>query len=266
MRELVQALRVTWHRRALVRTMAAREVRDRHAGQLLGATWAFGHPLLLMFVYTFLFAYVFPTRLSSSDSNADFAVSVLAGLIPWLAFQDVLARASSNLAANASLVKQIVFPNQILPLKTTLASVVPYVTGLAFLLGFAAFKGTWSAMILLTPVLVLISLVAMAGAGYLLASLGVFFKDLRDIVVVFCSVNLFAQPILYNPQATLPWLDKVLAINPFSHLVWMWQDVFFYQTFAHPLSWLIFPSLALLTLIVGLGIFLRLQPHFGDAL
>jgi lipopolysaccharide transport system permease protein len=253
--------------RELVFELVKRELKDRHVGQALGLVWAYGHPLLLMLIYTFLFAYVFPTRVAGgSGGERDFAVSVLAGVLSWLVFQDVLSRATTILSSQASLVKQIVFPIEVLPIKTAIASALPYSLALAFTIVYAAWHGTLSVMVLTVPFLIVTQLVAMIGAAFLFAVLGVFLRDLRDLVTVFCSINLFAQPILYNPDALPSVMKWVFLFNPFSYQVWCWQDALYHGRFAHSAAWVVFPLCAALTLAVGWALFKRLKHHLGDML
>src|SRR5262245_2989493 len=108
---LLRHRRLTWE-------LAKREVGERYAGQMLGVVWAVGHPLLLMALYVFVFAYVFPTRLSTSyEMPRSFAAYILSGLIPWLCFADAMNRGVTAVTNNASLVKQVVFPVEVLPMK-----------------------------------------------------------------------------------------------------------------------------------------------------
>ncbi len=259
-------LRALAVRRELIGALIVRELRDRHAGQMLGVLWAYGHPLIMMLLYTVLFAYVFPARFGSSAAMTDYSVSVLAGIISWLAFQDVLSRAPSVMLAHASLVKQIVFPLEVLPVKAALGGAIPYSVGLGFVIVYAALHGTlaWSAALL--PLVILCQLVAMVGVTFMLSALGVFVRDLRDIVGVFCTINLFAQPILYNPFAVPHALHWVFVLNPFSYLVWCWQDALFYGGPRHPIAWIALPLGSAAALALGWHVFERLRHQFGDAL
>jgi homopolymeric O-antigen transport system permease protein len=266
----VTSLAVPWRalgaRRELIRELVARELRDRHAGQMLGVLWAYGHPLIMMLIYTVLFAYVFPARFGSGAAMTDYSVNVFAGIVAWLAFQDVLSRAPTVMLAHASLVKQIVFPTEVLPIKAALAGAVPYSVGLAFVLAYAALHGTltWSAALL--PFVILCQLAAMIGLTFLLSALGVFLRDLRDIVGVFLTINLFAQPILYNPFAVPRALQWVFVVNPFSYLVWCWQDALYYGGLRHPIAWVALPLGSAAVLVLGWQVFERLRHQFGDAL
>ncbi|WP_454620115.1 ABC transporter permease [Bradyrhizobium cenepequi] len=259
-------LSAVYKHRELVAELVKRELRDRHVGQLLGAAWAYGHPLLLMLMYSLLFAYVFPTRVAGSGGHPDFAVSVLSGIVSWLAFQDLLARSTTILTAHASLVKQIIFPVVVLPVKTAIASALPYSIALLFTIGYAALSGTLTIMVLTLPFLIMMQLVAMIGVALMLSALGIFFRDLRDLVTIFCTANLFAQPILYNPFATPDVLKWIFRFNPFSYQVWCWQDALYFGAFQHPVAWIVFPLCAVSSLAIGYAVFSRLSHSFGDAL
>ena len=137
MSSIVSPIKMLYARRELIGELVRRELRDRHAGQALGALWAYGHPLILMLIYTVLFAYVFPTRFTKDGATLDFSVNVFAGIVPWLAFQDLLSRSPSILVGHANLVKQIVFPTEVLSVKTAIASALPYSVGMVFAVVYA---------------------------------------------------------------------------------------------------------------------------------
>ncbi len=253
-------------RHELIMELVRRELKDRHTGQVIGVIWSFGHPVLLMSLYAVLFAYVFPARFSLGSIQTDFSTNILAGVICWLAFQDILSRSPAILLTHASLVKQIVFPVEVLPVKTAIASLLPYAGGLVFAIGFSTFKGNLSLFSLALPVLILIQVIAMVGIAFIFSVFGVFLKDIRDLIIVFNSANLFAQPILYNPSATPEILQWIFVFNPFSYAVWCWQDLLFYGSIEHPVAWVVFPLESVLVFIVGLNIFERSKGTLGDNL
>ncbi len=263
---LVVVWRAFYNRRELIGELVKRELLDRHAGQALGAVWAYGHTLFLMVTYTLLFAYVFPTRFTNGQTSIDFSVNVLAGILSWLAFQDILARSSSILLAHSNLVKQIVFPTEVLPIKSTLASILPYSAGLIFALAYAEWKDTLSWFSLTLSFIILCQVIAMVGIAFFFSAIGVFFRDLRDVVTVFCTVNLFVQPILYNPMATPGWLELIFYFNPFSYLVWCWQDALYYGYMKHTFAWVVLPLGSLAMFIMGWKTFERMKYSFGDSL
>lgn len=258
--------------RQLTWEMTKREVSERYAGQVLGILWALGHPILLMALYVFIFAYVFPTRLGlGSDMPRSYVVYILAGLIPWITFAESMNKSATVIVGNAGLVKQVAFPLEVLPVKTVLASVVTQLVATPILLLYALILDpsglAWTAWLL--PVLFALQLLAMIGVAYLLASITVYVRDLREIVQVFTTAGLFLAPILFLPA----WLESawrpllwVLYLNPFSHLVWCYQDALYFGRLAHPASWVLFTLFSIGTFYGGYRVFRKLKGIFGDLL
>jgi len=258
--------------RQLTWEMTKREVSERYAGQVLGTLWAVGHPVLLMALYVFIFAYVFPTRLGLGDDlPRSYVLYILAGLIPWITFADSLNKAAVAITGNASLVKQVAFPLEVLPVKVVLAAFVTQLVATPLLLLYALIIDPaglpWSALAL--PLLFFFQLLAMIGIAYLLASLTVFVRDLRELVQVFTTAGLFLAPILFLPV----WLESawkpllwVLYLNPFSHLVWCYQDILYFGRIAHPVSWAFFIPFSVFVFYGGYRVFRKLKPVFGDLL
>jgi lipopolysaccharide transport system permease protein len=256
---------VSSHRRLLL-ALVQRDLRDRFAGQAFGLVWTLGHPLVLMVLYAFLFAYVFPARIGAGPGALDYAPSIFAGLVCWLAAQDVLARSPTVLQSHASLVKQIVFPTELLPVKSTLASSAAQIVTLTFAVGYAAYKGTLGPFALTLPIVVAAQLAAMTGAAFLLSSLGAYFRDVKDVIQVLLAIGLFAIPVLYNPHATPTWLATAFLANPLSYFVWCYQDALYFGRAAHPVAWVVAPLLGVGLLALGYTVFQRAKHGFGDVL
>lgn len=266
MNMIIKIIKLFSSRRELIMELVRRELKDRHTGQIVGVIWSFGHPVLLMALYAVLFAYVFPARFSAGNIQTDYSVNILAGVVCWLAFQDILSRSPAILLSHANLVKQIVFPVEVLPVKTAVASLLPYTGGLIFAIGYSAFKGNLSFFSFALPFLILFQVTAMVGIAFLFSVFGVFLRDIRDLIVVFNSINLFAQPILYNPSATPEILQWIFMFNPFSYAVWCWQDLLFYGSIMHPIAWLVFPLESVLLFVIGWRVFERSKNTLGDNL
>ena len=258
--------------RQLTWEMTKREVSERYAGQVLGTLWAVGHPVLLMALYVFIFAYVFPTRLGLGDDlPRSYVLYILAGLIPWITFADSLNKSAVAITGNASLVKQVAFPLEVLPVKVVLAAFVTQLvaTPLLLLYALAIDPNGLPLSALALPLLFFFQLLAMIGIAYLLASLTVFVRDLRELVQVFTTAGLFLAPILFLPV----WLESawkpllwVLYLNPFSHLVWCYQDILYFGRIAHPVSWAFFIPFSVFVFYGGYRVFRKLKPVFGDLL
>ena len=248
--------------------MIKRDITDRYAGQMLGSAWAIGHPLFLMAIYTVVFSFIFALRMGNqADFPLDYTTYILSGLIPWMVFQESMSKGTTAILANADLVKQVVFPLEILPIKGIFSSFLTQLVGMLFLMIYVMVKFSflpWTYSLL--PLLFVFQFMAMAGVSFMLAPVGAYFRDLKDIVQVFCIAGLYITPILYVPSWVPKWCQPIFWINPFTYMVWCYQDVCYFGRFEHPLAWPIFFFLSFLTFYVGYRIFFKLKNVLGNYL
>ena len=267
-RPLLDMISLLSKHRDLTWELAKRDLSDRHVGQWLGMFWVVAHPLFMMSVYVFVFVVILKIKLDVvPDLPGDYVVYLLAGLIPWLAFQDVMARSCGAVTGHAPLVKQVVFPVEVLPVKGMLASVIPQLIGTGMLLGYVLIRrrdvplmyGLW-------PVLFLMQLVGMVGTSFLLSSVAVYFRDLKDFVQVFSLVGVYMMPGLYLQDWVPPSFQPLLYANPFSYMVWCYQDVFYFGSFQHPWAWPAWASFSVSIFYAGYLVFRHLKTSFGNVL
>jgi lipopolysaccharide transport system permease protein len=253
-------------RRALVLEMARRELTDMHAGQAAGIVWLAVHPLLLFAVYAFLFTVVFRVRVGDRGPS-DYLIYLFAGLTPWLLTQDVMSRAAQVMTSNISIVKKVMFPVEVLVAKTlTSALAVQLVLLCSVLLYIVGARAAMPLTFVLLPVLFLLHLALLWGLALLLASITPYFRDVAELVRVFVTVNIYLMPIMYLPDMVPQALRFTLSMNPFSSLIWCYQDVLYFGSIAHPGAWIMLVFLAMTTLAAGSYVFVRLRHHFASVL
>ncbi len=258
---------VTRHRE-LTWAMTKRDISDRYADQALGTLWAIGHPLALMAIYVFVFSFVLRVRLGGThEMPLDYTVYILSGLIPWMAFQESMTKATGVITTNASLVKQVVFPLEVLPVKTVVAVLVsPAVATLVLMAYVLVTHGSLPWTYALLPGLVVFQVAAMIGVAYALSAVAVYIRDLKDVVTVFSIAGLYIMPVFYLPTWVPKLFMPIIYANPFSYMTWCYQDVLYFGRFEHPIAWFVFPVTALVSLFGGYAVFRRLRLYFGNLL
>ena len=158
-----------------------------------------------MLVYLFVFTKVFPSRISAPPGTAtDAIVYLMAGMVPWLTLSQVMGRSTGSVINNSSIVKQMAFPLELLPIKTLAGPLVFGATSLAFVLGY----GLWITKGAILPVyllgllpLMILTVLVLAGVALALACAQVFIRDLKEFITIFLSIGLFVHPVLYFPNA-----------------------------------------------------------------
>lgn len=261
-------LKLLFQQRVLLLALTKRELTEQYAGQLFGNLWTIIHPLFLMIVYIFIFGFVFRNRIGGTyELPLDYTTYILAGLIPWLTLQQNLAKTCNAIVGNSSLVKQVVFPIEILPVKTVLSTLVWQFIAIAILLAHVFFTyHKFPPSYLLLPLVVFLQLVLTLGIAFILSSITVFVRDMRELITIFTTAGIFLLPITYLP-AWVPALFKpFLYFNPFSYLIWCYQDVLYFGRIQHPFSWIFLAFFSVLMFVIGTSFFKKISPYFGNAL
>ena len=219
---VVHGLRVILRHRSLAYELAQRELRSQYAGQIIGAWWAATHPLFLMVLYVAVFAFVFKVKLDPIlNVPRDYTCYLLAGLVPWLCVQQCIARAPSVLISQASLVKQVVFPLEVLPVSAVATNLVFLAVGLIVLVLYVvSTQGGLPWTYILLPILITLQISLMLGLSYALAAIGVFLRDVKDLVQIFSTAGVYLMPIFFLPQWVPDPLRPFMYLNPFSYMGW----------------------------------------------
>ena len=262
------AANLTHRHRGLVIAMTKRELTDRYTGQFLGAAWAIISPMLTMLIYVLVFTFIFRGRLGAAGETTAFTAYALAGLAPWLAFGEGLSRTVGAVSGNANLVKQIVFPLEVLPLKVVLATLPTLAIGLTFAVVASGLAGLLDPLRLLIelPVAVASYLLFVAGLGFFVAAFGVFVRDLKDVIAFALGIGMFLLPIIYPPGAAPGPLRQTFGFNPVANMIFCFHDAIVGPVDAGHHGWIVFPLTALVTFALGWRTFRLLKPGFGNAL
>lgn len=252
----------------LILEMAKREISDRYAGQALGIFWAFCHPIFLIGLYVFVFAFVFKQRIGGTlDLPLDYTAYLLSGIVAWLSIQDALVKSCTIITSNAALVKQTVFPLEVLVIKSMLVSFFPQLVSLVVLIVYVLIAhGSLHFTYVLLPFLIAIQLIGMIGFAFLLAPIGAYLRDIKDVVQLFATAGVFLLPVFYLPAWVPDLFRPLLYLNPFSYTIWCYQDILYFGRFEHPWAWPVTIGLNLMLFSLGCRLFRKLKPALGNLL
>ena len=254
-------LTLTWQ-------LLRRDLQARYAGTLLGVFWLIAQPLFMLVVYTLVFGEILAVRFpaptqaaSQSGQTADFALTVLAGLTLFNALAEVLTRAPSVLVERRDLLLNSPLPASILPLLPVGTSIVLEVLSVGLLLLWVGFNGQWQAQVLLYyPAVLLVRVLFSLAFSYGLAILGVFLRDLRQLMPPLMTVLLLLSPIVYPlTQVPAQW-QAVFQWNPLTHLVQAYRDALLAGSF-QPTIFCALLGMASVLLLLAVALFQRLMPR-----
>jgi lipopolysaccharide transport system permease protein len=209
-----------WRNHGLIRSMVRRDIMSRYRGSFGDIFWTVLNPVLLMATYFFVFGIVLESRFGPDNSRTGFALYFLAGMLPWLPFSEAAGRAPHVMLEHRTFIKRLVFPVEILPVSQTLAALVTEAFALAaFVLAVFIIRGDWPLLAFLLPVLLIPQVLFTMGVAWFLAALGVFVRDLAQVIGFVLTLWFFITPICY-PEASLPReLAPLLMKNPMYQFV-----------------------------------------------
>jgi len=256
-----------WRNRSLIRSMVRRDISGRYRGSFAGLFWTVLNPLLLMLTYFFVFGIVLRARLGNDPSRAGFALYFLAGMLPWLAFSEAAGRSPFVILEHRNFVKKLVFPLETLPVNLVAAGLVTEVFALAvFLLGLLVFRGTIPLTVFWLPVLLIPQVLFTTGICWFLSALGVYLRDLGQVIGFLLTLWFFLTPICYPveslPAAALPILSK----NPLFVLVHAYRGVLLENTAPAAGSFWKLLCLSAIMFFAGHAWFYKLRKNFADVI
>ena len=261
--------RSIWHHRRLIQQMVVREVVGRYKGSLIGLGWSFFNPILMLTVYTFVFSVVFKARWNIGDdgNNMNFAIVLFIGLIVHGLFAEVANRAPSVISSNVNYVKKVIFPLEILPVVTLGSALFHSFVSIGVLLcGFLILSGYLHLTAILMPIIIFPFLLVTLGFAWFLASLGVYLRDVGQIIGMVTTVMLFLTPVFY-PISALP--DKfhiVMMLNPLTFIIEQSRGILLLGNLPDWTGLMIYTLVSILVAWSGYFWFQRTRRGFSDVL
>jgi len=251
----------------LIYSFAKRDLLGRYKGSALGLAWAVLTPVVMIAIFTFIFAGIFGARFGAGDSHWDYALYLFCGLLPWSMFQETVQQSSNTIVTNANLVKRVVFPLETLPAAQAFAALGNQLFAtIALLIATLVIRQNLQLTALWLPVLLIPQLLFALGAAWLIASLGVFLRDIAQGITLLLMAWMYLTPIIY-PESIVPERFRwFIGVNPFTALVRSYRRVFLDGLAPDWPGLLYFGVVALLVFVFGYWWFARTRKNFADVI
>ena len=252
--------------RNLLKTLIRRDVTTRYQGSSFGLLWAFATPLLMFCAYWFFLGVVMSARWGGTDAR-HFPLMLFAGLLVHQFVAEVLNRASSLIIGHATYVSKVVFPIQVLSWMTVATAVFNLmVYCLILLLGQLAMLGSAPLTWLWVPVVMLPLLPMLAGFSWLLSSLGVYLRDIEQVVPLAVTMLMFLSPIFYPAEMVPERFRFLIWINPLTSVIEQLRRVTIIGLPPDIRQLALFTAASLVVMAAGYWWFERTRKGFADVL
>lgn len=261
---MIDNLRKLMRYRGLIQSLVARDLKARYRGSFLGFFWSFVNPLMLLLIYSFVFATILQNR---TEGIQPYAVFMFTGLLPWTWFQSSMNEATGSLISGGNLIKKVLFPAEVLPIVTILANMAHFLLGLPILIIFMIYYGVtpdWTELPWFLVVL-LVQFIFTTALALLLSALAVHFRDVKDLVSNLLTFWFFTTPIIYSYQQ-YPEYKGYFDLNPFTHLAISYQEILFFDgPFGHKWWLLALGAASVVLFFAAYWVFDRLRDSFAEA-
>lgn len=266
---LLVLARNLWRHRYLTLQLARREVVGRYRGSVMGLAWSFFNPLIMLTIYTFVFSVVFKTKwgVETEGGQAAFAVILFAGMIVHGLFAEVLNRAPSLILQNANYVKRVIFPLEVLPLTTLISALFHTLISVAvLLLAIIVLHGQMHWTAIFVPVVLLPLIMFSLGVAWFLAAIGVYVRDVGQVMGVVATILLFVSPVFFPLSAIPPAFQKFILLNPLTFIIEQVRAVLLFGQLPNFVGLGVYFTASMLAMWLGFVWFQKMRKGFADVL
>jgi lipopolysaccharide transport system permease protein len=253
----------------LIRHLSYREIFGRYQGTYLGILWSIANPLVMLAVYTLVFGGIFRGQFGDGKSQSpfDFALGLFCGLNFYSFFSEVLQKSPGLILEHPNYVKKVVFPLEILPVVSVLASLFHLaIASLLLVIGIWIAHHTFTfSFLYLIPFVIPLVLVTL-GLSWLLSAIGVFIRDLQSAISPLLMILMFLSSVFYSISAVPQAVRPIINANPMAQLIELTRDA---VVWAITPNWYIVSGLYALSLLIfffGYRVFRLSKTAFADAL
>jgi ABC-type polysaccharide/polyol phosphate export permease len=258
--KMIRQFKALWDSRDITRYLVTSELKVLYRNKALGYLWSLLEPLCMMGVYILLVAVIF------QRGGPQYPVLVFSAILAWWWFTFSVTGSVTSISGKAKLIQTLYFPKGVLPLEKAITGLVRYLTGLIALVPLLfIFEAQWSLNVLWMPVLIFVQLLLTIGCCFFFAALGVYFRDLQNILRFLIRAWFFISPALYSVADRVPErFQGIYMLNPFAALFESYKNVL---VLGMPPDKYVFIAAALgvVILLGGLELFARKEPDLAKA-
>ncbi len=252
--------------RQLIGLLVVRELKVRYKRSVFGLLWTMLNPLLLMTVYAIVFSSIMPSP------QHDFAIWLLAGLLPWIFISTAVTQGLTSVLTNQELIRKVRLPQAVFPLSVVASNLVNFTLSLVPLfLVMLVMKHPITPALLFLPVAALLLTLFSSGVTLALASATVFFRDVRHLTEVLLQLLFYLSPVLYDVSQVMggsardAWWKELflreLELNPLTWLLPLVRSPVYSGALPPLQTVLIATAISVASLVAGFALFIRFEPR-----
>ena len=246
--------------------MAKRELEAQYVGSLLGFIWTFIQPMVMIFVFWFVFSVGFRVQ---PTNDVPFVVWLTAGMASWFVFSDIIIGSVGVVVSNSHFIKKTMFPVEILPVIKIVSCLITHLIFLLILVALIIIQKMPVNLFFLQFLYYLFCMAVLAlGLGFAVSAFNVFIRDINQVVIIMLQLGFWTTPIMWDIGIMPSQVQTILKLNPMYYIVQGYRDSFIYSSpfWEHASQTLYFWVVTIIIFSIGALIFKKLKPQFADVL
>jgi ABC-2 type transport system permease protein len=248
--------RSLWAYRELLRNLVVRDIKVRYKRSVLGFAWMLLNPLISMVVFSVIFRELF-------HMEREYPLYVISALLFYNFFSLGSSQGLNSIVAASGLIRKVAVPKSIFPLASVLANLVNFGLSLIPLAAVMAFTGARVTPALLTlPLAVLAGLTFTYGLSLILATLNVFYRDVRWFYDSVLLILFYMTPVIYPAKVVPEQYRIVLVANPLAWLLELFRRPIYEGRSPSAADFGVGLGLGLGTLVLGWLVFHKYENRF----
>ena len=257
--KIVEKIKEIYQYRHMLKTLVKQDITGRYKGSFFGFLWTLLNPLLMLCVYSVVFQFVFRSNIEH------YSIYLFICLMPWNAFANTIAVGTTCVSNNASILKKVYFPREILPLAVVISNTIQYFFSAVIIFIALLVSGvgiSWTALFL--PVIVLAQAIFSLGLIMVLSAGNVYIRDVQYIMIPVMMIWMYACPILYSISMVPERFLKIYRLNPMTLIMEQYQNILYNKQMPDLSSLGVVYLVSIVMLIIGYLTFSKLQRRFAE--
>lgn len=257
--KIIDKIKEIYHYRHMLKTLVKQDINGRYKGSFFGFLWTLLNPLLMLAVYSLVFQFIFKSGIEH------YSIYLFICLMPWNAFSNTIAVGTTCVSNNASILKKVYFPREVLPLAVVISNTIQYFFSAVIIFIALLVSGvgiSWVAIFL--PLIVLIQAIFSLGLIMILSAANVYIRDVQYIMNPVMMIWMYACPILYSISMVPERFLGLYKLNPMTLIMQEYQNILYNQTLPNFKSLAIVFGIAVVVLVIGYLVFNKLQRRFAE--
>ncbi len=250
------------HHRQLLR-VARTDLRTRYAGSMLGVSWAFLTPVLMLAVNALVYSLVLKIA-PANMSRLQYVLYIFSGLVPYIMTSEAVSQGVSSILSSRAVWSNTVFPVDLAPVKAVLLSQVTMTTGMTILLAIAVYTHGLSASLIALPLIWLLHVTALVGLNWIISMVNLIVRDLQNVIGFLMMMLMIGTPIAYTREMVPAELQFVVTFNPLAWFVRAYQETIALGRFPDATTFAVMGGIALAFFGLGGLFFSRVKPVMLD--